>query len=136
MRWSKCFIPTLRESPASAESVAEKLLVRAGFIRAVSGGYAYLPLGMRSLRRIQAIAREEMAAIGGLEVLLGAEDAVAIAHGELRSARQLPQVWFRNAALTVLDLYWFGLDRAVVEAALVRTIERSGIASRGWMVLS
>ena len=43
MRWSKCFIPTLRESPASAETVAEKLLVRAGFMRAVSTGVYGFP---------------------------------------------------------------------------------------------
>src|SRR5882762_10069967 len=73
MRWSKCFIPTLRESPASVESVAERLLVRAGFVRAVSTGvYGYLPLGMRSLGKIQAIARQEIEKIGGQEVLLGA----------------------------------------------------------------
>src|SRR5689334_2168481 len=137
MRWSKCFIPTLRESPASAETVAEKLLVRAGFVRAVSTGvYGYLPLGMRSLGKIQAIARQEMAAIGGQGVMLGEDDATAIARGELRSAKQLPQVWFRNATLTGLDVYWFGADRAAIEAALARTIERCGVAARGWMVLS
>jgi len=137
MRWSKCFIPTLRESPASAETVAEKLLVRAGFVRAVSTGvYGYLPLGMRSLAKIQAIAREEMASIGGQEVLLDVEHAVAIARGELRSVRQLPQVWFRNATLTALDVYWFGADRAAIQSGLARTIERCGVACRGWMVLS
>jgi prolyl-tRNA synthetase len=71
MRWSKCFIPTLRESPASAESVAGKLLVRAGFVRTgATGGYGYLPLGMRSLGKIQAIAREAILAIGGQELML------------------------------------------------------------------
>src|SRR5437764_11246163 len=96
MRWSKCFIPTLRESPADVETVAEKLLVRAGFIRAVSTGvYGYLPLGMRSLAKIQQIAREELAALGGQEVHLPAEGAAEIARGELRGEKQLPQVWFR-----------------------------------------
>ena len=58
MRWSKCFIPTLRESPAGTESVAQKLLVRAGFVRAAStGGFGYLPFGMRSLRPIQLSKR-------------------------------------------------------------------------------
>jgi prolyl-tRNA synthetase len=137
MRWSKCFIPTLRESPASAETVAEKLLVRAGFVRAASTGvYGYLPLGMRSFGRIQEIARQEMEKIGGQEVLLGPEDAAAIARGELRSAKQLPQVWFRTGTVTGLDVYWFGLDRAAMESALARTIERCGVAARGWMVLS
>src|SRR4051812_48060282 len=96
MRWSKCFIPTLRESPAGVETVAEKLLVRAGFVRAVSSGvYGYLPLGMRSMAKIQRIAREEMAALDGQEVFLGDDAAAEIARGELRSPKQLPQVWYR-----------------------------------------
>ena len=52
MRLSKCFIPTLRESPAGVETAAEKLIVRAAYARAVSTGvYGYLPLGIRSLAR-------------------------------------------------------------------------------------
>src|SRR5215212_5020530 len=144
MRWNQCFIPTLRESPATAETLAEKLLVRAGFVRAVSSGvYGYLPLGMRSLAKIQAIAREEMRAVGGNEVLLGEEAAMEIARGELRSPKQLPQVWFRVETdllrmrqFAGLDVYWFGADRAVMEGALARVIERCGVASQGWMVLS
>src|SRR5215475_9501215 len=76
MRWSKSFLPTLRESPAGPETIGEKLLVRAGFLRAISAGvYGYLPLGMRSLARIQAIARAECSAIGGQEVWLEATAA-------------------------------------------------------------
>src|SRR5947209_4541497 len=141
MRWSKCFIPTLRESPAGVETVAEKLLVRAGFVRAVSTGvYGYLPLGMRSLAKIQRIAREEIAALGGQEVLLAEDEAIEIARGELRGPKQLPQVWYRIATEMLrlrqfagLDVYWWGLDRAAVEAALKRIVERCGVSHRGWM---
>jgi prolyl-tRNA synthetase len=135
MRWSQCFIPTLRESPAGVETAAEKLLVRAGYARAVSAGvYAYLPLGMRSLGRLQAIAREELARIGGQETLLGPEDAAAIARGELRSAKQLPQVWYRMQTplwrvrqLAGLDVYTFGLEAGVMQGALARIVERAGV---------
>ncbi len=96
MRWSKCFIPTLRESPAGVETAAERLLVRAGFARAVSTGvYGYLPLGRRSLTRLERIARLELEAIGGQETGLDPAAATEIARGELRSAKQLPQIWFR-----------------------------------------
>src|SRR5262245_46072242 len=134
MRWSKCFLPTLRESPAGAETVGEKLLVRAGYVRAVSSGvYGYLPLGMRSVARIQSIARAELNAIGGQEVWLEGGAAAEIARGELRSAKQLPQVWYRIAMDVFrprqfggLDVYWFGEERAVMECALQRIVERSG----------
>jgi prolyl-tRNA synthetase len=68
MRWSRAFLPTLRDAPQGAEAASHKLLVRGGFIRQVAAGvYAYLPLGRRVLRKVEAIAREEMDAIGGLE---------------------------------------------------------------------
>ena len=61
MRWSKTFIPTLKEDPADAEVVSHKLLVRAGFIRQLSRGvYDYLPLSLKVIRKIEAIVREEM----------------------------------------------------------------------------
>src|SRR5436190_22587911 len=100
MRWSKLFIPTLRENPADAECISEKLLVRAGYARAISTGvYGWLPLGQRSLARIQRIARQEIEAGGGQEVNLTAGAAAAIAQGELRSPKQLPQIWFRFDAV-------------------------------------
>src|ERR1700761_532172 len=60
-RWSKLFIPTLREAPADAEVASHKYLLRAGYIRQVGAGiYSYLLLGQRSINKIQAIVREEM----------------------------------------------------------------------------
>jgi prolyl-tRNA synthetase len=71
MRWSKLFIPTLRENPADAEGVAGQLLLRAGYLRQlVPGVYAKLFLGGRSLRKIAKIVREEMDAIGAQELRL------------------------------------------------------------------
>ena len=71
MRWSKTFIPTLKEDPADAEVVSHKLLVRAGFIRQVSRGiYDYLPLSLKVIRKIETIVREEMDRAGAQELLL------------------------------------------------------------------
>ncbi|MBR0196856.1 MAG: proline--tRNA ligase [Kiritimatiellae bacterium] len=70
MKWSKILISTLRESPADAEIDSHKLLVRAGLVRKVGAGlYAYLPLGMRTLRKIQQIVREEMDNAGAQEIV-------------------------------------------------------------------
>src|SRR5271156_4906606 len=64
-RWSKLFIPTLREAPADAEVASHKFLLRAGYIRQVGAGiYSYLFLGQRSINKIQAIVRQEMDRIG------------------------------------------------------------------------
>jgi prolyl-tRNA synthetase len=134
MRWSKLFIPTLRETPAKAEVASHKLLLRAGYIRQLSAGiYNYLFLAQRSLLKITAIVREEMNAIGAQEMLLPAlhpaevwqesgrwdimgedmfrlkdrfgrdmclgmtheEVMTIIARGELRSYKQLPQIWYQ-----------------------------------------
>ena len=71
MRWSKTFIPTLKEDPADAEVVSHKLLVRAGFIRQISRGiYDYLPLAVRVINKIETIVREEMNRAGAQELLL------------------------------------------------------------------
>ncbi len=71
MRWSSAFIPTLRDDPADAEAISHKLLVRAGFIRQLMAGhYSMTPLGLRSLRKIEAIVRDEMDKIGGQEFRL------------------------------------------------------------------
>ena len=70
---STLFLRTLREDPADAELPSHRLLVRAGYIRrAAPGGYTWLPLGYRVLRRVEAIVREEMEAIGAQEVLFPA----------------------------------------------------------------
>jgi prolyl-tRNA synthetase len=68
-RMSSLFLRTLREDPADAEVPSHKLLVRAGYVRRVApGGYSWLPLGLRTLRRIEAVVREEMDAIGAQEI--------------------------------------------------------------------
>ncbi len=71
MRLSDLFTRTLRDAPADAELVSHKLAVRAGLVRPIAAGvYALMPLGWRVLRKIEAILREEMDAIGGKEVRL------------------------------------------------------------------
>jgi len=71
MRYSKLFIPTLKEAPADAEAVSHKLMVRAGYVRQLAAGlYIYLPLGIRVMEKINRIIREEMNAIGGQEVTM------------------------------------------------------------------
>lgn len=71
MRWSKAFIPTLRDDPTDAEAVSHKLLVRGGYMRQLmSGVYSMLPLGQRVREKVMAIIREEMNAIGGQEFML------------------------------------------------------------------
>ena len=132
-RWSKLFIPTLREAPADAEVASHKLLLRSGYIRQLGAGlYNYLFLGQRSLNKIIAIVREEMDKIGqefylpgilprelweqsgrwstmgdnmfrlkdrkGADLCLGMtheEIVTSIARSELRSYKQLPQIWYQ-----------------------------------------
>ena len=68
-RMSNLFLRTLREDPADAELPGHKLLVRAGYVRrAAPGVYTWLPLGLKVLRKVEAIVREEMEAIGGQEL--------------------------------------------------------------------
>jgi prolyl-tRNA synthetase len=69
MRLSRSFVPTLREDPAEAEIASHRLLLRAGFIRQVMAGvYTILPLGLRSMRKIERVVREEMDASGAQEI--------------------------------------------------------------------
>jgi prolyl-tRNA synthetase len=173
MRWSKLFIPTLRESPAEAEVVSHQLLLRAGYIRQLAAGiYNYLPLAQRSLLKIQQIVREGMNSIGGQEFFLSAlnpaevwqesgrwklmgdnlfrlkdrfgrdmalamtheEIVTSIARGELRSYKQLPQIWYqiqtkfrdeprpksgllRVRQFLMKDAYSFDLDASGLDAA-------------------
>jgi prolyl-tRNA synthetase len=166
-RWSKLFIPTLREAPADAEVASHKFLLRAGYIRQLGAGlYSYLFLGQRSLNKIIAIVREEMDKIGqefylpgivprelweesgrwtgmgenmfrlkdrkGADLCLGMtheEVMTSIARGELRSYKQLPQIWYqiqtkfrdeprpkggllRVRQFIMKDSYSFDLDKA------------------------
>ena len=71
MFWSKIFIPTLKDSPQDAEVISHQLMLRAGMIRKVSSGiYTWLPLGLKVLRKIENIVREEMDQSGAQEVLM------------------------------------------------------------------
>src|SRR5437868_1020575 len=73
MRWSQTLIPTLKETPAEAEIISHKLLLRAGLIRKLTGGlYTWLPLGLRTLRKVEQIVREEMNRAGAFELLMPA----------------------------------------------------------------
>ena len=171
-RWSKLFIPTLREPPADAEVASHKFLLRAGYIRQVGAGiYSYLFLGQRSINKIQAIVRQEMDRIGqefllpalhprelweesgrltimghnlfklqdrkGAWLVLGmTEEEVMtdIARKELRSYKQLPQIWYqiqtkfrdeprpragllRVREFIMKDSYSFDLDAAGLDAS-------------------
>jgi prolyl-tRNA synthetase len=166
-RWSKLFVPTLREAPADAEVASHKFLLRAGYVRQLGAGiYNYLFLGQRSLNKIIGIIREEMDKIGqefllpailpkepwemsgrwtgmgdnmfrlkdrkGAELCLGMtheEIMTWIARSELRSYKQLPQIWYqiqtkfrdeprpksgllRVRQFTMKDSYSFDLDKA------------------------
>jgi prolyl-tRNA synthetase len=166
-RWSKLFVPTLREAPADAEVASHKFLIRAGYIRQLGAGlYNYLFLGQRSINKIIGIVRQEMDTIGqefflpallpkepweqsgrwsvmgdnmfrlkdrkGAELCLGMtheEIMTTIASNELRSYKQLPQIWyqiqtkFRDEArpksgllrvrqFTMKDSYSFDIDKA------------------------
>jgi prolyl-tRNA synthetase len=188
-RWSKLFIPTLREAPADAEVASHKFLIRSGYIRQLGAGiYSYLPLAQRSINKIIGIVREEMDKIGqefylpaihprevweqsgrwtgmgdnmfrlkdrkGADLCLGMtheEIMTTIARGELRSYKQLPQIWyqiqtkFRDEArpksgllrvrqFTMKDSYSFDLDKAGLDksydlhdAAYRRIFSRCGL---------
>ena len=188
-RWSKLFVPTLREAPADAEVASHKFLLRAGYIRQLGAGlYSYLFLGQRSLNKIIAIVREEMDKIGqefflpallpkepweesgrwtgmgdnmfrlkdrkGAELCLGMtheEIMTTIARSELRSYKQLPQIWYqiqtkfrdeprpkagllRVRQFIMKDSYSFDLDKAGLDKsfdlhdAVYRTIfKRCGL---------
>ena len=189
MRWSRAFIPTLREVPAEAEAPSHQLLLRAGYIRQVAAGvYAYLFLAQKSFLKIGQIIREEMNRIGGQEFYLPAlnpaelwkesgrwdsvdvmfkfkdrtdhdmclgmtheEEMTNIARGELRSYKQLPQIWYQiqekfrdeprpKSGLLRLRQFWmkdsysFDLDDAGLDVsydkhvdAYRRIFERSGL---------
>ena len=73
MRWSETLIPTLRDDPQEAELPSHRLMLRAGLIRRVGAGlYTFLPLGLRSLRKVEQIVREEMDRAAALEILMPA----------------------------------------------------------------
>ena len=111
MRWTQTFIPTLKETPAEAEIISHKLLLRAGLIRKLAGGlYTFLPLGLRALRKIEQIVREEMNRAGALEVLM--------------PALQPPEIWKQTGRYeTAKDVLFKVKDRANKEWLLGPTHE-------------
>ena len=111
MRWSQTFIPTLKETPAEAEIISHKLLLRAGLVRKLTGGlYTFLPLGLRALRKVEAIVREEMNQAGALEVFM--------------PALQPPAIWAKSGRLeTAKDVLFHVKDRARKEWVLGPTHE-------------
>ena len=111
MRWSQAFIPTLKETPAEAEITSHKLLLRAGLIRKLTGGlYTFLPLGLRALRKVEQIIREEMNRAGALEVLM--------------PALQPTDIWRKSGRYeTMVDTLYKVRDRAKKEWVLSPTAE-------------
>ena len=71
MKWSKAFIPTVKETPQDADIVSHKLMVRSGLIHKLSSGlYSYLPLGLMVIRKIESIIKEEMSKKDAIELLM------------------------------------------------------------------
>src|SRR5580658_6247838 len=111
MKWTQTLIPTLREAPADAEIVSHKLLLRAGLIRKLAGGlYTFMPLGLRALRKVEQIVREEMNRAGALEVLM--------------PALQPPEIWEKSGRyVTASEVFFKVRDRAKKEWVLGPTHE-------------
>src|SRR5215831_601967 len=111
MRWSQTLIPTLKETPAEAEITSHKLLLRAGLIRKLTGGlYTFLPLGLRVLRKIEQIVREEMDRAGALEVVM--------------PVIQPPEIWQQSGRYeNMRDVLFKARDRAKKEWVLGPTHE-------------
>src|SRR5450759_131642 len=81
MFFSRLLIPTLKENPAEAEAISHRLLLRAGMIRKLASGiYNYLPLGLRVLRKVERIVREEMDRAGAQAVLMPAVQPAELWH--------------------------------------------------------
>ena len=82
MRLSRYFLPTLKEAPSDAQIVSHQLMLRAGLIKQEAAGiYAWLPLGLRVLRKIEQIVREEQVRAGAVELLMPGDFAVLQKHG-------------------------------------------------------
>jgi prolyl-tRNA synthetase len=123
--WSQTFIPTLRDIPAGTLSAAHKLLIRAGYWRPAG----YLPLGVRALARMQAIAREELAALGAEELHFPAAGAVPAMHELARAAGHSPRLWYRVAAHRTDDigLDIFAHNSPDAAASIHRILQRCGV---------
>lgn len=111
MRWTHALIPTLKETPAEAEILSHKLLLRAGLVRKLAGGlYTFLPLGLRVLRKVERIVREEMDRAGALELLM--------------PALQPPEIWQQSGRYeTAQEVFFKVRDRAKKEWILGPTHE-------------
>jgi prolyl-tRNA synthetase len=111
MFWSQLLIPTLKEVPSDAEILSHQLLVRAGLVRKLTGGlYTFLPLGLRILRKVENIVREEMNRAGAQEVLM--------------PALQPPEIWEKSGRYeTAKDVFFKARDRAKKEWILGPTHE-------------
>src|SRR5216117_1831794 len=111
MRWTQTLIPTLKETPADAEIASHKLLLRAGLVRKLTGGlYIFLPLGLRVLRKIEQIIREEMDRAGALEVLM--------------PALQPPEIWQQTGRYELMrDVLFKVRDRSKKEWVMGPTHE-------------
>src|SRR5437667_5853530 len=111
MRWTHTFIPTLKETPADAEITSHKLLLRAGLLRKLTGGlYTFLPVGVRALRKVERVVREEMDRAGAMEVLM--------------PALQPPEIWQQSGRYqTASDVLFKLHDRAKREWLLGPTHE-------------
>jgi prolyl-tRNA synthetase len=71
MKASQFFISTLKEAPADAEIVSHKLMMRAGMIKTSGGGlYNYMPMGLRTIRKVEAIIRDELNKAGAVELVM------------------------------------------------------------------
>ncbi len=129
MLWSKLFIPTLREEPSNFADPAQKLLVRAGYLRRLAaGGWAYLPMARRALGKIVGIVREEFDGIGAQELLLPPGRGIEQLAGEIRSPKQLPQIWYQfQAGLECWTLDDGEVSRGAVAAAFRRILDRCGL---------
>jgi prolyl-tRNA synthetase len=121
MLWSKLFTPTLRASP-SGEPLSRQLLQRAGYLR---GADRWLPLGQRSLGRIARIIRSQLDAAGGQEMRLPDAAAFELIAREVRSYKQLPQLWYRFG--TEMDARTFSLDPAPLDEVCRRALDRCGV---------
>jgi prolyl-tRNA synthetase len=121
MLWSKLFIPTLRTNPAG-EPPARQLLQRAGYLR---GAGRWLFLARRSLRKIVEVARAEFDAAGAQEMLLPDSGAFEDIAREIRSYKQLPQIWYRFGVAD-LETRSFGVEPIPLDGLCRRVLDRCG----------
>ncbi len=110
-RASELFWPTVKEAPADAEAISHKLMVRAGLIRQVAAGlWTFLPAGWRAHRKVEAILREEMEAIGGQEMLM--------------PVLQLGELWKKTGRYDIDEVFKLE-DRKGTEMVLAMTHEEN-----------